>query len=58
MTSVMRNLILALPMAAVLAACGNAPIVLSEGRISLKIEKPVSVQTVPRITMTNSAEVR
>ena len=30
MTSVMRKLILALPLAAVLAACGNAPIVLSE----------------------------
>ena len=30
MTSVMRTLILALPLAAALAACGNAPIVLSE----------------------------
>lgn len=30
MTSVMRKLILALPLAAALAACGNAPIVLSE----------------------------
>ena len=30
MTSVMRTLVLALPMAVALAACGNAPVVLSE----------------------------
>jgi predicted small lipoprotein YifL len=30
MTSVMRNLFLAAPLAGLLAACGSAPIVLSE----------------------------
>jgi outer membrane protein assembly factor BamB len=48
MTSVMRNLILALPLAAVLAACGNAPIVLSEEEKAARVTvNPFSENLVP-----------
>ena len=55
MTSVMRNLILALPMAAVLAACGNAPIVLSEEEKAARVTvNPFSENLVPDATLAAS----
>lgn len=48
MTSVMRTLILALPLAAVLAGCGNAPIVLSEEEKAARVTvNPFSEDLVP-----------
>lgn len=55
MTSVMRNLILALPMAAVLAACGNAPIVLSEEEKAARVTvNPFSENLAPDPTLAGS----
>jgi len=55
MTSVMRNLILALPMAAILAACGNAPIVLSEEEKAARVTvNPFSENLVPDATLAAS----
>ena len=55
MTSVMRNLILALPMAAVLAACGNAPVVLSEEEKAARVTvNPFSENLVPDPTLAAS----
>ena len=53
--SVMRSLILALPMAAILAACGNAPVVLSEEEKAARVTvNPFSENLTPDPTLASA----